>query len=119
MLGKELQITCTATNDEDAPLKLMFSWGTPNNVKFTNVTTNEDNNHKATSTLHIGTVTRNHNGEYRCIVRNGEHKFANSSNATAVIIEGDVNLLIVVYKLNSTTQSNHLHLKHSTLLTLM
>ena len=88
MLGEELRITCTATNDEDAPLKLMFSWRTPNNVTFTNETTNEDTSRTATSTLRIDTVTRNHNGMYQCIVRNGEHRFAASSNLTAVIIEG-------------------------------
>ena len=88
MLGEELQITCTATNDEDAPLKLMFSWRTPNNVMFTNETTNEDTSHTATSTLRIDTVTRNHNGMYQCIVRNSEHISATSSNTTIVIIEG-------------------------------
>ena len=88
MSGEELQIICIATNDKDAPLKLMFSWRTPNNVTFDNEVTNEDGSHTATSTLHIDTVTHNHSGEYQCTVRNGEHRFANSSKATTVIIEG-------------------------------
>ena len=88
MIGEELQIICTATNDKDAPLKLMFSWRTPNNVAFNNETTNEDNSHTATSTLNIDTVTRSHRGEYQCTVRNGQHRYANSSKTTTVIIEG-------------------------------
>ena len=89
VLGEQLEITCTATNDQDAPENLMFSWKTPNNVSFSNKTTNEDNiSHKATSTLFITTVTRDHGGMYQCIVRNGEPLSANSSKMATVIIEG-------------------------------
>jgi len=87
VLGEEAQITYTATNDQDAPRKLMFSWRTPNNNKFIGTstdkfnitTTDEDDSHTATSILHISTVTHNHGGEYECVVRNGEPISANSS----------------------------------------
>ena len=89
MLGEELQITCTATNDQDAPTNLMFSWRTPNNVTFNNETTKEDGSSRtATSTLHISTVTHDHDGMYQCIVRNGEPVSANASESTIVIVEG-------------------------------
>ena len=86
MLGEELQITCTATNDEDAPMNLMFSWRTPNNVQFNFTITN--NSHTATSTLHISTVTYTHGGVYQCIVRNDEHQANNISVNSTVIVEG-------------------------------
>ena len=86
VLGEQLEITCTATNDQDAPKNLMFSWRTPQNV---NRTTNEDSgSQKATSTLLINAVTRDHGGVYQCIVRNGEPLSANSSKATTLIVEG-------------------------------
>ena len=88
VLGEELQITCTATNDQDAPMKLMFSWRVPDGVMFNNITTDEDDSHTASSTLRIGRVTRNHSGRYRCAVRNGEDRSANLSRSTTVIIEG-------------------------------
>ena len=62
VLGEEVQITCTATNDQDAPIKLVFSWMTPNNNKFNITTTDGDNSCTATSTLHISTVALNHHG---------------------------------------------------------
>ena len=86
MLGEELQITCTATNDEDAPMKLKFSWSTPNDIQFNVTITN--NSHTATSTLHISTVTHNHGGVYQCIVRNDEHQANNVSVSSTVIVEG-------------------------------
>ena len=51
-LGEELQITCTATNDQDAPMKLMFSWRVPDGVMY-NITTDEDDSHRASSILFI------------------------------------------------------------------
>ena len=118
MLGEELQITCTATNDQDAPLNLMFSWRTSNNVTFNKETTEEDgSSHTAMSTLHISTITRSHGGMYRCIVRNGEYISANSSEATTVIVEGKINIMII-FKLcilmcttncNTLLQYNHHH----------
>ena len=88
MLGEEFRITCTATNDQDAPMNLMFSWETPNSAHLSLITTDEDDSHTATSTLHISTVTHDHDGVYQCIVRNGGAVSANSSKATTVIVEG-------------------------------
>ena len=88
VLGEELQITCTATNDQDAPMKLMFSWRVPDGVMYNNITTDEDDSHTSSSTLHIGRVTHNHSGGYQCAVRNGEDRSASLSKSTTVIIEG-------------------------------
>ena len=88
MLGEEFRITCTATNDRDAPMNLMFSWETPNSAHLSLITTDEGDSRTATSTLHISTITHDHDGVYRCIVRNGEPIPANSSKSTAVIVEG-------------------------------
>ena len=90
MLGEEFQITCTATNDEDAPMNLMFSWRTPNGVQFNVTTTDEDDSHTATSTLHIHTVTLNHGGVYQCIVSNGGHQANNISVNSTLIVEGKI-----------------------------
>ena len=71
MLGEEFQITCTATNDQDAPTNLMFSWRTPKRrILFNETTTDEDDSRIASSTLHISSVTYNDSGRYRCSVRN-------------------------------------------------
>ena len=88
MLGEQLQITCAATNDQDAPMNLIFSWKGPNGVQFNVTTTDEDDSRKATSTLHIKAVTRNHNGVYMCIVTNGEDQRNANSVKSAVFIEG-------------------------------
>jgi len=96
VLNEEVQITCTATNDQDAPMNLMFSWNAPNNNEFIDTstdefnitTTDEDDNRTATSTFHISTVTHNHGGEYECVVRNGKPISANSSTTTIVNVEG-------------------------------
>ena len=88
VLGEEFWITCTATNDQDAPMNLMFSWETPNGAHSSLITTDEDGNRIATSTLHISTVTHSHGGIYECVVRNGEPISANSSKATTVVVEG-------------------------------
>ena len=88
VLGEKLQITCTATNDQDAPMKLMFSWSVPDGVIFNNKTTDEDDSQTASSTLIIDNVTRNHSGVYRCNVWNDEHRSVSSSKATTVIVEG-------------------------------
>ena len=89
VLGEEFQITCTATNDQDAPMKLMFSWRVPDGVMFNNMTTDEDDNHRALSTLHIGKVTHNHSGVYQCFVRNDGHQRNISVTSTTVIVEGN------------------------------
>ena len=88
VLDEKLQITCTATNDQDAPMKLMFSWSVPDGVVFNNITTDEDDSHTASSTLFINNVTRDHSGEYQCTVWNDEHRLSNSSKATTVMVEG-------------------------------
>ena len=89
MLGEKLQITCTATNDQDAPMKLMFSWRVPVGVMFNNITTDEDDSHTASSTLLINSVTRNHSGVYQCIAWNDEHRLSDSYKVTTVIVEGN------------------------------
>ena len=90
VLSEEFQITCTATNDQDAPMKLMFSWRVPDGVMFNNITTDEDDSLRASSTLHIGRVTHNHSGVYQCFVRNDGHQrnSKNSVTSTTVIVEG-------------------------------
>ena len=70
VLGEEFQITCTATNDQDAPTNLMFSWRSPRIVEFNETTTDEDDSRTASSTLLISSVTNNDSGRYRCSVRN-------------------------------------------------
>ena len=130
MLGKEVQITCTATNDQDAPMNLMFSWMIPNNNKFIGTstdefnitTTDEDGSRTATSILHISTVTLNHRGKYKCLVRNGNPMSASSSKTTAIIVEGKCYFIAIVMlyaQLTTILQNNHHHLDHSTSLTLM
>ena len=89
VLGEEFWITCTATNDQDAPMNLKFSWLTPNNVQFNFTTTDENDNRKATSTLHIGRTTRNHGGVYQCIVRNDGQQNNNNSVSSTIVVEGN------------------------------
>ena len=85
VLGEEFQMTCTATNDEDAPRNLMFSWRTPKGVEFNETTTDEDDSHTASSTIHISSVTNNDGGQYRCIVRN---KDGSAITTLSLIVEG-------------------------------
>jgi len=70
VLGEEFQITCTATNDQDAPTNLMFFWRTPRGVEFIETTTDEDDSLTASSTIIISNVTNNDGGRYRCSVGN-------------------------------------------------
>ena len=77
------------TNDQDAPMKLMFFWSVPDGVMFNNITTDEDDSQTASSTLLINSVTRNHSGEYQCILWNDKHRLSNSYKATVVIVEGN------------------------------
>ena len=88
-LGEEFWITCTAINDQDAPMNLKFSWQTPNSVQFNVTTTDEDDGHRATSTLHIGRATHNHGGVYQCIVRNDGQQSNNNSVSLTVVVEGN------------------------------
>ena len=87
MLGAEFQITCTATNDQDAPRNLMFSWRVPRKVTFNETTTDEDDSRTASSTLHISRVTNNDDGRYHCSVRNGARSIVMTSTLT-LIVEG-------------------------------
>ena len=86
VLGEEFQITCTATNDQDAPTNLMFSWRRlRGQVELNETITDVDDSRTASSTLHINSVTENDGGRYRCS--------ANSNGGSAVttfrlIVEG-------------------------------
>ena len=88
MLGENVYIDCTATNDQDAPMNLIFSWTTSNNLHFTITTTDEDDSRTATSTLHISNVTSNHGGVYMCAVSNGGDQGNNVSIDSTLIVEG-------------------------------
>ena len=87
VLGEEFQITCTATNDQDAPRNLMFSWRIPEEVEFNETTTDEDDSRTAYSTLHISSVTNNDNGSYTCNVRNIKRGSGVGTSLT-LIVEG-------------------------------
>ena len=95
-MGEQLQITCTASNNQNAPEKLAFSWKPPNGIQFNVTMTDEDNSLTATSTLYISNVTHSHNGMYHCSVRNAEINLANSSKATNVIVEGKYIFLLTL-----------------------
>ena len=85
VLGEEFQITCTATNDQDAPTNLMFSWRTPRGVQINETATDEDDTRTASSTLHINSVTKRDSGVYECGVRNdGGEKYTELE----LIVEG-------------------------------
>ena len=85
LLGKEFNITCTATNDQDAPMNLTLSWTAPSG----NITTT--NNHHgltASSTLYISNVTNDHGGVYVCTSSNGDLQGNNISVTSTLVIEG-------------------------------
>jgi len=83
VLGEVFQITCTATNDQDAPTNLMFFWRT--RVEFNETTTDEDDSRTASSTLYISNVTIYDGGRYRCIVWNDGGSEVTTSK---LIVEG-------------------------------
>jgi len=85
VLGEEFQITCIATNNQDAPTNLMFSWRTPRRVKFNQTTTDEDNSRTASSTLHISSVTNNDGGRYMC---SGSNDGGSEVTTSRLIVEG-------------------------------
>ena len=116
VLGEEFKITCSATNDQDAPMKLTFSWRSPDGVDV-NVTTHEGDSHTATSTLHVGRITRNHDGVYQCIVSNDGHQRINTSVISTVIVEGNYfTIFMLMLKYSYDMQNSHHHLGHLTLL---
>ena len=90
VLGEEFQITCTATNDQDAPKNLMFSWRTSNGVEYNYTTTDEDNSRTASSTLHIRNVSKNDEGKYVCNARN--IRGGNNNTMFALNVEGIIGL---------------------------
>ena len=82
--GEEFDVTCTATNHQDSPTNLMFSWKTPNGVVYNYTTTDEDDSRTASSTLHINNVV--HSGEYKCVAVTGGTLTASTS--TNIVAEG-------------------------------
>ena len=86
LLGKEFNITCTATNDHDAPMNLTLFWTAPSGAVIT--TTNKHDGLTATSTLYISNVTHNHSGVYVCTATNGEHQGNNIFVTSTVVAEG-------------------------------
>jgi len=86
VLGKKFQITCTATNDQDAPRNLMISWEALNpRIQFNETTTDEDDSRTASSTLHISSVASSDGGQYQCTVKNGRR---GAITASTLIVEG-------------------------------
>ena len=85
VLGEEFKITCTATNDQDAPENLMFSWRAPRRVAFNDTPTYEDDSRTASSTLHISSATSKDGGQYQCSVSNDGGGTATTST---LIVEG-------------------------------
>ena len=88
VLGEQFQITCNATNDEDAPHNMMFTWMTPDGVDHNVKMTSEDDDHTASSTLYISILARSDNGTYKCYVTNNNASSASVVTSTTVIVEG-------------------------------
>ena len=86
VLGEEFYITCTATNDHDAPMNLTLSWTAPIGVDIT--TANKHDALTTISTLYISNVTRDHAGVYVCTASNGEHPGNNISVTSTLVVEG-------------------------------
>ena len=105
MLGENVHINCTATNDQDAPTNLMFSWTTLNKLHFTVTTTDENNSRTVTSTLHISNVTSNHDGVYVCTISNGEDQGNNVSVDLTLIVEGKISFCVATYMNNKAVIS--------------
>ena len=62
VLDEQFKITCTATNNKDAPHKMMFTWMAPDGVDYNVNMTSEDDDHTASSTLYINRLARSDNG---------------------------------------------------------
>ena len=100
VLGEEFQITCTATNDQDAPSNLIFSWkALYRRIQFNETTTDEDDSRVASSTLHISRVTNNDDGRYQCSVSNGGRSEVSIST---LIVEGLYSQLVLYVLPNHT-----------------
>ena len=91
VLGEEFQITCTATNDQDAPENMTFTWKTRRAIQFNETTTGEDDGRTASSTLHISIVTKSHDSKYTCNVRN--FKRGSIGTSLTLIVEGIIHLI--------------------------
>ena len=85
VLGEDLQVTCAARNDPDAPTNLMFSWSTPNDINISSFDSGEDSELTASSTLSITNVMSSYGGRYKCTVNNGGSVEANFT----LIVEGN------------------------------
>ena len=90
VLGEKFQIMCNATNDQDAPVNLTFSWKTPDGIHFNITTSTKGKGHKVISTLCINSITKHHDGMYKCIVSNGKHQSNNVSISSMLVVEGNV-----------------------------
>ena len=86
LLGKEFNITCTATNDHDAPMKLTLFWIAPSGADITTI--NKHHGLTASSTLYINNVTNDHGGVYVCTSSNGDHQGNNISVTATLVVEG-------------------------------
>ena len=86
VLDEQLQITCNAINDEDAPQNMMFTWTIPDGVDHNVNMTSEDDDHTASSTLYISRLIRSDNGTYKCNVTN--NNISSVVTSTTVIVEG-------------------------------
>ena len=97
VLGEEFHITCTATNDHDAPMNLTLSWTAPNGVDI--IATNKHDGLTTTSTLHISDVTHGHGGAYQCTASNGELQGNNVSVTLTLVVEGKNYVLLQKFML--------------------
>ena len=86
VFGEAFHITCTATNDQNAPMNLTLSWTAPSGVDI--ITTNKHGGLTTTSTLHVSDVTHNHSGVYVCTANNGEHPGNYISITSTMLVEG-------------------------------
>ena len=96
----------------------MLSWTTSDVVDIT--TTNEHDGLRATSTLHISNVTRDHYGVYHCTASNGERQGNNVSVSSILVVEGKNNRFVVAIAVCcNILQRSHRPLHASTSLILM
>ena len=93
VLGEEFHISCTATNDHDAPMNLTLNWTAPSGVDI--ITTNKHDGLTTTSTLHISDVTHNHGGVYVCTASNGDYPGNYISIASTMVVEGKISNLLL------------------------
>ena len=90
VLGEGFQVTCTAKNDQDAPINLMFSWNKPKDVQINITDGDEDSRRNASSTITITNVTKNYEGKYKCTVKNR----GSVSTSFSLIVEGIYGVIV-------------------------